>query len=235
MQSTNTNEHRKYYNKMGVEVPSCTSIVKLLDKPQLVTWANNLGFKHINAKKLLEEKASRGTYIHALFERYFSDGLISTIDNDGILTREEYKEIIFKFRMIELYFEKLGIEVLRNELVLEGSEYGGTCDMLCYNRTKDCLMLFDLKSSKSIYDSHWMQLMGYADLIEEIYQIPVTEVGVILISKPLKSPELINIRTAKDCWRERYIFQKLKEIYYFQNKPPEEIASLKEVSYIWEP
>ena len=187
-------EHRKYYHD-GKEIPSCTSIVKLLDKPELVNWANYMGFKKINTKALLEEKASYGTYCHSLFECYFSDGLLSANTNDDIISKEEYRMIIYKFRMIELYFKKLGIEVLNMELAIEGSTYGGTLDLLCYNRPKDCLMVFDLKTSKEVYQSHWIQIMGYTQLIEEKYGLKVEEIGVILLSKPLKSSELINIRT----------------------------------------
>ena len=41
-------EHRKYFNKDGKEVPSCTTIIKMLNKPELVKWANYMGFKKID-------------------------------------------------------------------------------------------------------------------------------------------------------------------------------------------
>ena len=46
-------EHVKYYNGNGVEVPSCTNVVKLLNKPELIGWANYMGFKRINTSKFL--------------------------------------------------------------------------------------------------------------------------------------------------------------------------------------
>ena len=67
--------------------------------------------------------------------------------------------------------------------------------------------------------------MGYVQLVEEVYNLPVEEVGIILLSKPLRSPELINIRKTKDCWRELTIFNKLRDIYYFMNSTDEEILS----------
>ena len=204
-------EHRKYYNG-DREIPSCTTIVKLLDKPELVKWANYMGFKRVNTTKLLEEKAQYGTYCHKQVEAYFNDGLISAKTNSDFLSSAEYRD---------LYFQKLGIEVLRTELPIEGSEYGGTLDMLCYNRTKDCLMVFDVKTSKQIYQTHWVQIMGYCQLLEEKYNLHVDEIGVLLLSKPLNSPELINIKPTKDCWRELYVFNALKELYYYLNAPEE--------------
>lgn len=214
--------HRRYYHN-GKEIPSCTTIVKLLDKPELVSWANRMGFKRINTKALLEEKASYGTHCHSLFEYYFMGGVISAKGADDVLSADERRLIIYKFRMIELYFEKLGIEVLNMELAMEGCLHGGTLDMIAYNRQKDTLMVFDLKTSKESYQSHWIQLMGYVELVEEIYHLNVSEVGVILLSKDLRSPELVNIRTVKDCWRERYIFKSLRDIYYFLNSSEDDI------------
>ena len=208
------NEHIKYYHD-GNEVPSCTTIVKLLDKPGLVAWANSLGFKRLKFKDVLNERAEYGTYCHKLFELYFNDALMSASSGGDILPKEEYREIIYKFRIVELYFQKLGIEVINNELVMHGSTYGGTLDMICYNREKDCLMIFDLKTSKSIYDSHWLQLIGYVQLVEELYGLKVEEVGIILLSKPMTSSELITIRSTKECWREREVFNKLRDVYYY--------------------
>lgn len=216
--------HRKYYYK-GKEVPSCTTIVGLLGKKELVGWANYMGFKRINTTELLEEKAAYGTYCHAQFECYFRDGLMSAASNTSKISRDEYREIMYKFRMIELYFEKLGIEVLAMELPLEGSTYGGTLDMICYNRKTDSLMIFDLKTSKKVYQSHWIQVMGYVQLVEEIYHLPVTEIGIILLSEPLKSPNLINIKDVSDCWRELVIFNRLRDIYYYMNESEESIQT----------
>ena len=217
-----TNEHRKYYNG-NTEIPSCTTIVSLLGKPELVKWANYMGFKHVNTTSLLEEKAKYGTYCHKQFECYFTDGLMCANSNTEVLTKAEYREIVYKFKIVDLYFKKLGIEVLANELAIEGETYGGTLDMICYNRTTDSLMIFDLKTSKQLYQSHWIQLMGYVQLVEEKYGLPVSEVGIILLSKPLKSPELINIRRTKECWREKEIFNKLRDVYYFLNASEEMI------------
>jgi hypothetical protein len=222
-----TTDHRKYYHD-GIEVPSCTTIVGLLGKPELVGWANHMGFKKINTKIYTEEKAAYGTHCHELFEKYFMGITMSANGSTDILSKDEYRLIIYKFRMIELYFEKLGIKVLNMELPMEGSTYGGTLDMICYNSKKDCLMIFDLKTSKEVRQSHWIQIMGYVQLVEELYRLPVQEVGVILLSKDLRSPELVNIRTTKDCWRELAIFNKLRDIYYFLNGTEDSIQKLVE-------
>lgn len=225
MKKKDKEEHRKYYHD-GIEIPSCTTIVSLLGKPELVKWANYMGFKRVNTTALLEERASYGTYCHKIFETYFSNGLVTAKSNTDFMSRDEFREIIYRMRLVELYFNKLGIRVIANELPLEGKTYGGTLDMLCYNEKEDCLMIFDLKTSKEARQSHWIQLMGYVNLLKEVYDLPVKEVGVILLSKPLRSPELINIRKVKQCWREEFIFNKLRDIYYILNEPEETVLKM---------
>lgn len=217
-------EHLKYYSD-GIEIPSCTQIVGLLDKPGLSNWANYMGFKRINTSKYLEEKAEYGTYCHKLAEVYFTDGLISANTNSNFLSKDEYRDMIYKFKMLDLYFEKYKIKCLNNEFRLQGNTYGGTLDMICYDGLNDQLTILDFKTSKELYQSHWIQLMGYAQLVEEIYNIPVGKVGVILLSQEYTSKNLINIKDTKSLWRELNIFNKLKDIYYFINKTEDEIKT----------
>ena len=209
-------EHRKYYHD-GEEIPSCTEIVKLLDKPELVGWANYMGFKRINSRAYLEEKAAFGTHCHKLFEIYFSKGgVLYTKGCDDFLDRHHYDAIMYRFEVLKMAFEESGIEVIDLEIPLEGSTYGGTLDILVYDRPNDCLMILDLKTSKNVYNSHWMQLMGYAQLIEEVYHLPVKAVGIILLQR-VTADGMLNIRATEDCQKELAIFNKLRDIYYLLN------------------
>ena len=54
-------DHSTYINKEGVEVPSVTTIIKLLNKPFIAKWANNLGWKRQSYDKVLEVSANKGT------------------------------------------------------------------------------------------------------------------------------------------------------------------------------
>ena len=46
-------DHRDYYNKNKKKLPSVTTIIGLLNKPQLVPWANMMGFKKINTTRYI--------------------------------------------------------------------------------------------------------------------------------------------------------------------------------------
>ena len=59
-------DHAAYFNDKNEEVPSVTTILKILNKPSLCKWANYLGFKRENVDKVLELKTKKGTAVHEL-------------------------------------------------------------------------------------------------------------------------------------------------------------------------
>ena len=207
-------EHRKYFDQNGKEVPSCTTIIKLMAKPSLVNWANYMGFKRIDIKNFLEKKSTYGTHCHKLFEIYFT-GLMTSYPMDvKYISRDEHRKIVEKFDYIRAIFNKLHIKIIAMELPLQYSRFGGTLDLLAYNEEEDKVMLFDLKTSKQVYDSHLIQLGGYSILLKETLDIDVDEVGIILLSKEIGDKNLINIYSRKSNWKNEEIFKKLLDIYY---------------------
>ena len=58
--------HIRYKNQSGVVVPGVTTIIGLLNKPQLVVWANRLGLQVIDSTKFRDDKADIGTLAHAM-------------------------------------------------------------------------------------------------------------------------------------------------------------------------
>lgn len=210
--------HRKYYNKEGIEIPSVTNIVKLLQKPGLDTWANWMGLvRRINVTEYVEEKAIYGTYCHSLFEQFFMGFLSSESLDHNLITEREFWSIIAKFQFIKDQFRQYGIEVINMELGLDGDRYGGTLDLLAMSRSLNRVFLFDLKTSKSIYPTHLLQLGGYTSLVEELFGIPITDVGVILLSKPI-GPSILNIIPREKNRYNEKIFDKLVDIYYLQKE-----------------
>ena len=49
-------DHSTYMNEEEVEVPSVTTIMKILNKPFIAKWANSLGWKRQSYDKVLEEQ-----------------------------------------------------------------------------------------------------------------------------------------------------------------------------------
>jgi len=90
--------------------------------------------------------------------------------------------------------------------------------MLAYDRNNDSLIIYDLKTSKMVRIEYWIQLMGYVQLLKEVYDLPVSSIGIILLSKSPRSKEFITMRNTVDCNRELEIFNRLKDIYYLLNE-----------------
>ena len=67
-----TKAHTRYYTKDGKQVPGTTTVLNLLNKPQLVKWANNLGLQGIDSSKYRDKAADIGTCAHLLVQCHLS-------------------------------------------------------------------------------------------------------------------------------------------------------------------
>lgn len=210
-------EHTKYFNSKHVEVPSCTTIVKLLNKPELVGWANYMGFRRIDVTKYLRERARYGTECHDIAEQYLT-GIVYNTPPSNILSLNlsEYRALLEKLKYIQNVFDDVLIEVVQTEMVLHGERYGGTLDLLCRNKNTGDFLLFDFKTSKSVYESHLIQLAGYTMLLEELHGICASKIGVILLSKEVSDKKFVTVLDRKMNLKNEQIFTNLLDIYWIQ-------------------
>lgn len=210
--------HRNYYNNEGVEVPSVTTIVKLLQRPGLDSWANWMGLiRRIDVNEYVEEKALFGTYCHDLFEQFFMGFLSAESLDHNRITEKEFWTIISKFQYIKDQFRQYGMEIVNMELGLDGERYGGTLDLLATSKSLGRTFLLDLKTSKTVYQSHLLQLGGYTSLLRETLGISVSDVGIILLSKPIGADMIHIIPRERNIYNEK-IFDKLVDVYYLQKE-----------------
>lgn len=209
--------HREYYNKKGKQVPSVTTIVKLLDKENIANWHNWMGLvRRINTKDYLEQRAAYGNYCHTLFETYFM-GIVTTSQRDErFVTEAQFATILDKFHWLRERFSRDGIVVQNMELGMDGDRFGGTLDMLASHEESHRVFLLDLKTSKQVYPSHFLQLAGYALLLEELFSLSVTDLGIIVLSQPTNNMMHL-IRREDNSYNEK-IFLKLLDIYHIQQE-----------------
>lgn len=209
-------EHTKYYNSKNEEVPSTTTVLKLLNK-NLDGWANSLGFRHINIQKYLEEKAALGTYIHSVSEKYFNPDMKPDVHPDSnFMSGRDYSELLYRLDYVNTYLSDIGYKPLYQEFIMSGERYGGTLDLLFYNEELNKYLLVDLKSSKGLYNTMYMQLMGYVQLLEELHGIHVDEVAILLILKDMDDEDFLKIYNTDTHFCQHYleIFNQLLNIYY---------------------
>ena len=124
--------------------PSLTDLLKLLDKPALLNWANQQGLKGIDISKERSKWLNAGTSIHSQIENYIRKGepFISDIDQSYFNCFIADKEI-------------LGLECK-----VETKWFTGRYDIKVKWHDKTYIMDFK-NNSKGIYFENKLQLVGY--------------------------------------------------------------------------
>lgn len=170
-------DHKDYYNKNKKKLPSVTTIIGLLNKPQLVPWANMMGFKKINTTKLLENSAQMGTAIHYTIERLCKHKPTSLKDLDMY----HKKKIKTGVKSFKVWYKDKKPAIIENELRLQCDEFGGTIDCIC--KIDDEIYMVDFKTSKQAYATYFLQLAGYNYLCKENGYRRIDKVAILVLNK----------------------------------------------------
>lgn len=197
-------DHSTYVNDKKIEVPSVTTIIKILNKPFIPLWANSLGWKRKSYKAVLEESSVKGTFVHELIHEYiFKEGKKFDISDTDKLN--------FLYENINAYkeFEKEHIiKPIWGERSFSTDNYGGTIDFYCNLDGKDTIL--DFKTSKRFYSSHFIQLGAYVQLLEK-QNINVDQVGILRIKE---GEHELKILSRDEIQEYIELFNKLVDVFY---------------------
>jgi hypothetical protein len=157
--------HQRYYTSDGEMVPGATTVLNVIAKPYLVTWANRLGLEGVDTNKYKDEAAAIGTLAHYLVECELrgeepdlKDYTPAQVER-AAHSRASYQE--WKAQEVR-DMETIGVEM---RLVSDEFRYGGTLDW--YGRLNGLYTLVDYKTSASVYPEHKAQTASYARLLQE--------------------------------------------------------------------
>ena len=197
-------DHSTYINDKKIEVPSVTTIIKILNKPFIPLWANSLGWKRKSYKAVLEESSVKGTFVHELIHEYiFKEGKKFDISDTDKLN--------FLYENINAYkeFEKGHIiKPIWGERSFSTDNYGGTIDFYCNLDGKDTIL--DFKTSKRFYSSHFIQLGAYVQLLEK-QNMNVDQVGILRIKE---GEHELKILSRDEIQEYIELFNKLVDVFY---------------------
>lgn len=154
-------KNHQYYNDNNEPIPSVTQIISILNKKGLVSWANMLGFKKINAEKMINEKAVIGTLLHDRISKFFSKQ-----DYQPHLSEEINNTVDELYSIFLKWYEMANPKLIFSEKNYISEKYGGTIDLLC--EIEGLTYLIDFKTSKKIHSSQFIQLGGYLKLLSEL-------------------------------------------------------------------
>jgi len=169
--------HVRYELEDGTQVPGVTTVLNVIAKPALISWANRMGLDGINTSKHVDELADIGTLAHAMIAHFlggpepdlddYSKNQISRAEN-SVLSFHEWA----KGKKLDTIFNE-------QQWVSEELKYGGTSDWVGY--IDGVVTLLDLKTGKAIYDEHLFQVAAYWKLATEnlnrIEEIRILQVG----------------------------------------------------------
>lgn len=166
--------HASYYKTDGTELPSVTTIMKILNKPAIANWANSLGFRRISYKKELDRTAIVGAIVHNIVEKKIRTDkkfLYKPVDEYDInqLDYNSYIQANNAILSFDMWYSKNGknLDVISTErsMVSEKYGFGGTVDMLAFFEGK--LYIIDFKTSSRVHATMFLQLSAYIQLAEE--------------------------------------------------------------------
>jgi len=196
--------HSEYFNEDGVQVPSSTTILKLINKPHLNKWANIMGFKHRKIEDILERSSDIGTTVHALIEKF-------VMKRDYIYspTKHHSKDLIMTYLdPFITWFNKNDVEAFDMEIKMVSKRYGGTIDF--YGKLNGKHTILDFKTSKAFHPSMFLQLGSYVQMMESKGN-KVEQVAILRVNPELTA---IKIMTREEI--EPYItcFNLLLDLFY---------------------
>lgn len=197
-------DHSTYINREEVEVPSVTTIIKILNKPFIAKWANSLGWKRQSYDRVLEESANKGTFAHEVIHEYmFKEG-----KKFDVSTQERVNFLYENINAFKDFEKDYKFKPIWGEKSFSGEKFGGTVDLYCELEGK--MTILDFKTSKKFYSSHFIQLGAYIQLLEkEDYK--VEQVAILR----LRDGEYhIKMMDRDKMGRYIELFNKLSDVFY---------------------
>lgn len=200
--------HQRYRLSDGTLVPSVTTIVGLLNKPQLVSWANRLGLQGIDSGVYTSAAAGAGSCAHEMIQEILGGPQVNVSKYTGEEI-ESAKNAAGKFEawLAEHRMETQAIEL---QLVSETYKVGGTIDW--YGALDGAMTLVDLKTSGRVYDEHIIQVAAYSKLMEES-GYKVEAVRILRFSREDDGNSRDMVLTVRQVERGWEVFVRLREIY----------------------
>ena len=158
-------DNRFYTTEGDGYVPSVTTILQAYPKDAAYfQWLKANGEESDNIR---DEAGRRGSIVHDLTERYDNGEEINLMNESGYIG---YK--LGEWSMFEKYVDytsRFKSNIIHNEINIVSTKLGfaGTIDRVIEFNGKT--MLIDIKTSGAIYDSYWLQLAAYEQLITGQY------------------------------------------------------------------
>jgi hypothetical protein len=219
---------REYRLKDGTMVPGVTTVLGVLDKPALAKWRAEYGWQcHKDGLPSMpwpiptDGTAGVGTIAHYKINCWLT-GSQPEYDPKWLAEHIKMADVPVK-RFWQYYNQRCGGDpglsappiFTEYSMVHENLRYGGTPDLLL--ETDEGVELWDIKTSKAIYEEYYLQLAGYKMLLDQDPKWRQMKIRprVVLVTKAgkLEAPDVSVAYMAK----ARAVWSRLIKFYHEYN------------------
>ena len=210
--ATKSRPHQTYYLADGTKVPGVTTVLSIIAKPALITWANKMGLNGIDTTKYVDAAGNAGTACHEMIEAHlkgiefdrssYAEDILDLAEN-GFL---KYLDWEAQHKLEDIHSEM--------QLVSERFRFGGTADLYC--KLDDIPTLIDIKTNATgIFQENLYQVAGYRILLEE-NGYPVERMVIIRVGKS-DQPDL-ETKEVGEYMHYRKVFLAALNLYQILNE-----------------
>lgn len=208
------NTHIHYNNASGDQIPSVTTVLKIINKDSLIGWANHLGWKRKSVKTVLDETSYVGTMAHNYAESIMRGESIDFHELQGV-RMDLVTDILNCVKSFRLWWmaNSYRVKPILIETQLADDECGGTPDVVC--ELDDELCILDFKTSSAFYYTQFLQICKCADLYEHVTgrNSKVQNVAILRFNKDGSMAELLTMHDHIINQELSYESRELIEIY----------------------
>lgn len=184
--------------------PRVTQIISVLSKPHLAFWRGSIGNER--ADQIMHESSHLGLRVHSHIENFHRNGKIPAIHS------------ILQDKIVRLYADwwshtpKRSIAI-ENRVVgfcpLVNVGYTGQPDNVYIDQLTDEQVLLDIKTSKNMSETFWMQTAAYTTALNEFHGFNIMRRVVVQVNG-----SGIQIHTAKNEIQDDFeMFQHCAALY----------------------
>jgi len=155
--------HTIYKDTESKRLPGVTTIIDVLAKPQLITWANRMGLAGVDTTKYVDNLADIGTLAHFLILCQFRGAVpdLSDFTENQIMAASN---ALVSFTSWKEHHELEPI-LVEQPLVSQKLRIGATPDF--FGVLDGIATLIDFKTGRALYVEVLLQLAGYELILEE--------------------------------------------------------------------
>lgn len=180
LKAETTEQGRKYLTPNGKLYPSVTTVLSSYNKKQILEWRNRVGEEAAN--KIAGKASRRGTSVHYVCEQY----LLNLMNDMRMkMMMPNVKELFLQLR--DQLDQNIGkIYCLEQALYSDKLQIAGRVD--CIAEWQGQLSVIDFKTStkKKNEDNilnYFMQCSAYAEMFEEITDMPIEQIVVAIATE----------------------------------------------------